>query len=236
MSWPLPMEALAAVCAAAAVVCWPWRPRHTPSGPSTDPVSRAGPRGWRRHDTRWVAEFAELASVALRAGLPAGDAGRLAADLVSGADARLTGSVAVAHARGESLGAALRALHAQGAGGRELGFLAGAWELGDELGAATAPAAELAAGVVRQQVEADQRRASAVAGPRTSMWVLTALPLLGPLAVLLMGAPVAETFARPIPLAALVLGMLLTGLGWGLATRMLTRAQRPLGLQREDPG
>lgn len=244
-------ELVAVLLAVAAVLCWPAAHQGSvgaalPGAPGStlDGAAPLLPRrklgglggghgGRGRHE--WVAEFAELAGVALRAGLPAGDAGRLAAGLVTDADPRLSAWVEAACRRGEPLGAPLGELHRSGVGGRELGFLAAAWQLGDELGAATAPAAGRTALVVRRQVEAEQRRAAAVAGPRTSMWVLTALPLLGPVAVLAMGAP-AGTFGRPVPLAALGLGVLLTGLGWALATRMLARAQRPLALERAEPG
>jgi tight adherence protein B len=177
----------------------------------------------------WVCDFAELSAVGLDAGLPAAEAARLACDVGgSGASgpqiAALGERVAAARARGGSVGECLReAAEAD----PDLAFLAAAWQLADEFGVATAPAARASAAVLRERAASDDRRTVLAAGPRASMWLLTLLPLSGPLVGLVLGLPVTEVYGSDVSLVAAGCGLCLTALGWFWSRTVLRRALRP---------
>lgn len=235
-----------------AIVVWPRSggPRSLPRsrgrapsdqwGAKGDGPSESGPFPWVRRvlarEVRfgprrrgWVADFAELSAVGLDAGLPAAEAARLACD-VGGSAATRTEFAALgqlmkdAQQRGGSVGASLR----QAAeGDRDLAFLAAAWQLTDKFGVAAAPAARASAAVLRERAASDDRRTVLAAGPRASMWLLTLLPLSGPLVALLLGLPVGEVYGSAVALVAALGGLLLTGLGWFWSRTVLRRALRP---------
>ncbi|MFC7490036.1 MULTISPECIES: type II secretion system F family protein [unclassified Knoellia] len=184
---------------------------------------------FRRERRGWVADFAELSAVGLDAGLPAAEAARLACE-VGGSAARsaefadLAARIADAQAHGHGVGGCLRDA---AEGDRDLAFLGAAWQLTDEFGVAAAPAARVSAAVLRERTASDDRRTVLAAGPRASMWLLTLLPLSGPLVAVVLGFPVLEVYGSTPALAAATVGLGLTGLGWFWSRTVLRRALRP---------
>ncbi len=192
-----------------------------------------------------MAEFAELVALGLEAGLPPGDAAELAI-AAGGAGrppdrslARLREAVTGARAEGTSIGAALAqagdgpdpAGRAAAATAAPLAFLGAAWSLTDDLGAPAAGAARTCAAVLRARAAAEARRRVVAAGPHASMWLLTLLPLAGPLVGVVLGLPLGVLYGRrPAALSALA-GVLLTGVGWAWGHAVLRRAARPRALR-----
>lgn len=177
----------------------------------------------------WVADFAELSAVGLDAGLPAAEAAQLACDVGGSAATRsefaaLGVQVAAVQAHGGAVGECLRVA---AEGDRDLTFLAAAWQLTDEFGVAAAPAARASAAVLRERAASEDRRTVLAAGPRASMWLLTLLPLSGPLVAMLLGLPVGEVYGTRPSLIAASGGLCLTALGWLWSRNVLRRALRP---------
>lgn len=111
---------------------------------------------------------------------------------------------------------------------RQLSFIARSWDLSEALGAPLAPAVATGAAVLREQDQAQRRLTAAAAGPRASMWLLTLLPLVGPLVGFVFGMSPVELYAGSMAAAAsLTLGVLLELLGWGWSRRLLQRAMVP---------
>ncbi|KGN33993.1 hypothetical protein [Knoellia aerolata] len=180
-----------------------------------------------RSSPGWVAEFAELSAVGLEAGLPSLEAARLACAVGAGTSARtreLGELIAAAEADCGRLGEALRQAAKDD---HDLALLAAAWRLSEELGVASAPAARLTAEVLRERGAGAERRTVLAAGPRASMWLLTLLPLSGPIVALLLGLPVGDVYGHGVAGAAALAGLSLTGLGWAWSRRLLSRALRP---------
>lgn len=232
------MTVLVVVLVVLAVCLWP---RSEPLLPRVQGSSRGSGLLWRaravwgrelrfgRVARGWVADFAELSAVGLDAGLPAAEAARLACEVGGSASTRpdleaLGRQVAAAQAGGGSVGQCLR----QAAeGNRDLAFLAAAWQLTDEFGVAAAPAARASATVLRERAASDDRRMVLAAGPRASMWLLTLLPLSGPLVAMVLGLPVADVYGSGASLVSGSLGLCLTALGWFWSRTVLRRALRP---------
>jgi len=190
-------------------------------------LAREVRRGRRRRG--WVADFAELSAVGLDAGLPAAEAARLACDVGGSAATRpefatLGEQITVAQEHGSPIGHCLSRV---AEGDRDLAFLAAAWSLTDEFGVAAAPAARASAAVLRERAASEDRRTVLAAGPRASMWLLTLLPLSGPLVAMVLGLPVGDVYGSAASLVAAVGGLLLTGLGWLWSRTVLRRALRP---------
>lgn len=107
-------------------------------------------------------------------------------------------------------------------------LLAQAMVLADDLGTPLAPAVDVCAHVARDRAAAQRRRHTALSGVRASMWLLTALPVAGPIGLLLIGVDVAQTYAgSALAAGSTVLGALLTGLGWWTSRAIVRRAVRP---------
>ena len=239
----------AALAAVLACLVWPGRSSDPAAGP---PEPEGGDTGasWvargvararrlvpRRSEDDWVADFAEVVAVGLDAGL----------DLPSAAlaSARSPG----VRARAPWLGARLGASVEGGSGvttvldgdpdlpaevRRDLALLVAAWRLAEEVGAAASAVTASAAASVRERRVAADRTAVVVAGPRASMLLLSALPLAGPAAALLIGLPPGRLYdSVPARLLAFV-GVLLTAVGWWWARGLLRRARRP-GRTDGDP-
>ncbi|MBR7743386.1 hypothetical protein KC207_08800 [Phycicoccus sp. BSK3Z-2] len=111
----------------------------------------------------------------------------------------------------------------------DLGVLARALRLIEETGAPASGVVLAAATAVREGAAVRARTEAAVAGPRASMRLLTALPLVGPLGGVLLGLDPASLYGSPAARASLAAGVVLTALGWLLARRLVARARRPLG-------
>lgn len=245
------VAAVASVAALVAMVLWPGRraasfdraadqgrPRRPGRGPRRGLPSwmAVARRGGAVGEGEWVAEFAELAALALDAGLPPGEATGLAADVVGpdavGTSGKAMEEAVVAGMAGVSVGAALRRAAQTNSGrrspaGEPLGFLGAAWLLSDDLGAPAASAARVCATVLRERAAAEANRRVVAAGPRASMWLLTALPLCGPLVGVLLGMPVTRLYGRPAAVLSVALGVVLTAIGWAWARAILRRALQP---------
>ena len=110
-------------------------------------------------------------------------------------------------------------------GPSDVSLLTQAWALGLDCGAPLTEAVEASAGALRSASAAQRRAASARAGPRASMWLLTVLPLVGPIAALAIGADPVATFGQPIAVGSVVVGLVLTALGWWWSRRLRARAE-----------
>lgn len=216
-----------------------------PRGPS-----RAG-AWWRRRRVApgdWVADLAEVTAVGLRAGLGLERAVRTAARVPTVAAAApwlpaalddaarvgarvaevLAGRVSDAPEAGAGAGP-LVVRHRSSATADEaadLGVLVRAWRLSEHLGAPASDTTATAAAVIRERRAAAERAAAVVAGPRASMRLLTALPLLGPAVGLLLGIGPGHLYGSTPARAGAVLGVLLTALGWWWGHRLLARGRR----------
>jgi tight adherence protein B len=112
-------------------------------------------------------------------------------------------------------------------GSDELAFVAAAWRLSERTGAPLAAAVERAARGLRDVRRRRGRVAAAVAGPRATVTVLTALPLAGPLLGLACGVdPQTLCLGSPLATAAVVVGAGLALLGRWWCARMV-RAVAP---------
>ncbi|WP_076260233.1 type II secretion system F family protein [Intrasporangium flavum] len=107
-------------------------------------------------------------------------------------------------------------------GSDELAFVAAAWRLSERTGAPLAAAVERAARGLRDVRRRRGRVAAAVAGPRATVSVLTALPLAGPLLGMACGVdPRTLYLGSPLSTAAVVLGAGLAVLGRWWCARMV---------------
>jgi tight adherence protein B len=231
----------------AAVLLWPSPPAGTtddaspvrgPDGRPATPDRTRGPRGrrarrvgWpgsrRREAEGWVADLAEVAAVGLDAGLDLPRAVLAAAGtpVVAHADPGLRRRVEVAVSTGGSVAACLvgEAVRSRG----DLEVLSRAWRLTEEVGAAASATTTAAAAAVRARQLERARTEALVAGPRASMWLLTVLPLTGPVIGLLVGIGPARLYGSPSARVSAVVGLVLASLGWLWAGRLLRRARRP---------
>lgn len=197
-----------------------------------------------RVSSGWVADFAEVVSIGLEAGLALDAACGVAASSppVASAAPWLRIRLAEAAERGAGVAEALgsisnpttrhRAL-ARTADVADLAVLTAAWRLSECLGVPTASVTATAARSVRDRREATDRLEVATSGPRTSMVLLSALPLLGPLGGAAAGVGPTRLFAGVAGAGSLALGCVLTLLGWWWSTRLLRRACLPA---RTGPG
>lgn len=178
-----------------------------------------------------MAELAEVVAVALRAGVP------LDAAVVVGARSPGVATAApwlpvrleAARSRGDGAAAVVDAALAD-AGSRvrdDLRLLARAWRLSEETGAAAAHTTAAAAATLRARSAARDLRESTLAGPRASMRVLTALPLVGPAVGVALGLSPVSLYATPAARLSVVVGALLTLAGWCWARRLVGAAARP---------
>jgi len=232
----------AASAVALACLLWPGPDRGSPARVHRfrgDDRARSGvalalrrpPRwGGKRSDDAWVADFGEVVAIGLDAGLDLS-----AAALAS---ARSPGVLAAAPWLGPSLQESV-----EGGRGvttlldgdpdtgpearRDLALLVAAWRLAEDVGAGASAVTASAAASVRERRAAADRTAVVVAGPRASMLLLSALPLAGPAAALLVGLPPGRLYdSTPARMLALA-GLLLTAAGWWWARGLLRRARRP---------
>jgi len=110
---------------------------------------------------------------------------------------------------------------------RDLAHLVAAWRLAEGVGAAAADVTEAAAASVRERQAAHERTAVVMAGPRASMLLLTALPLAGPVAAVVIGISPGRLYDSAAARLLAGAGVGLTALGWWWARRLLSRAGRP---------
>ena len=99
-------------------------------------------------------------------------------------------------------------------GSADLAFVAAAWRLSERTGAPLAEAVQRAVVSVRESRERMRRVNVAVAGPRATVVVLTALPLTGPVFGLACGVPPTELYlSNTIGAASAVAGVVLIWAG-----------------------
>lgn len=197
-------------------------PASAPVHPAARLLRRRG-----RLDPAAIAEVVELVSAPLRAGSSPADAMAIAASVTAQSSPLrpLLDELAAAAAAGEHLGPIWSA-RAEHSGVPGLGLLATAWTLTEELGAPLSGSTAVVAGVLREQESAQRRLATATAGPRASMVLLTLLPLSGPAVGAVLGVAPADLYRGPAGASAAA-GLALAALGWGWSRALLRRALRP---------
>lgn len=222
----------ALLLAAVAVAVWPT------AGPSdaTEPRVFAELRARRRRRRaapvaqESVATSAEMLAMCLTAGLTPTRAMEVLAGRAELHEAdpgvrRAVAAVTEATRHGRPAGH-LWAEHAPEVAGIPL--LGAAWQLSETSGMSLAPALAATAAALREDRAAQQRISAEAAGARTTMWLLTLLPVAGPLAATLFGlTPTEVILGNPIAAASTVVGIALTVAGWRLSHRLLTRALKP---------
>lgn len=109
-----------------------------------------------------------------------------------------------------------------------LQFVAAAWQLSERTGAPLADAVSRSAARARSELSRRRRVSAAVAGPRATVNVLTALPLVGPLFALASGLDPLEVYgSSPIVVVALALGILLLLVGRRWCRRLVAAVLGP---------
>lgn len=247
---------VAAALVAGAVLVWPGsRPMamHSTASGGGDGIARGPTNGWRAHRVRAAAVAEALAVLdaagpALRAGLSQRTAlahlagsgvgfGRLAGDLASAA-AVPPASGEHARARASPVGEVWAGV-ARRTGARELELVAAAWTLADTAGVPLADAVELGARLLRESRARRVRMDVLLAGPRSTMLLLTVLPIAGPIVGLLFGIDPVSLYAGS-PLASIALccglGLLVLGRLWCRALLRRAEAARPRPLLHEGHG
>jgi len=237
---------------ALAVLCWPERrveravralaghaqnTWHQAAGPAASP---ADGRRWRAPAARRLLRrlvgtrdgsggagtalplLDELAA-ALRAGLSPAEAlaGVLAA---SPRSAALLGPVLEATHEGRSAGAALHR-SARRTADADLTMAARVWVLSERTGAPLADGITAAARGGRARLEHRRRVATATAGARASIVLLSVLPAGGIGIGMLLGLPPGRLYGTPLALSSLALGLGLLLLGRAVAGRMVRRVE-----------
>ncbi|MGN6637106.1 MAG: type II secretion system F family protein, partial [Oryzihumus sp.] len=110
---------------------------------------------------------------------------------------------------------------------RELGVLAAAWSLSEETGGPLADAVRTAGAVVRGSMAQRERMLAAVAGARSTMTILTALPIGGPLIALAVGLDPSRLYlGSPLNQLCLVMGVVLALAGRVWVRRLVAGAVR----------
>lgn len=227
----------AALLLVLAVLTWPGAPRGSAVVPSPGPAPARARRppglipGLRRpaDDGRWVADLGEVVAVGLDAGLalPAAVLAAARSPSVSRRAPWLTDRALAALAAGDPVSSCLDPpAVCPTTVRRDLDLLVAAWRLAEEAGAPASVVTGAAAEAVRERRASRERAGVAVAGPRTSMWLLTALPLLGPAGGVLVGFGPDRLYASTPARVAAVAGVVLTLLGWLWARAVLGRAAR----------
>ncbi len=229
---------------AAALCCLVWPGRHGDGGTGVGSsgsdrttaswvdraVARARHVMARAPDEAWVADFAEVVAVGLDAGLDL-PAAALASARSPGVQARAPWLAPHLRSSVESGRGVTTVLeghpHLGDAARRDLALLVAAWRLAEDVGAAASAVTASAAASVRERRAAADRTAVVVAGPRASMLLLSALPLAGPAAALLVGLSPGRLYDSTASRLLGATGLLLTALGWWWARGLLRRARRP---------
>ncbi|MGO1539565.1 MAG: type II secretion system F family protein [Leucobacter sp.] len=122
------------------------------------------------------------------------------------------------------------------ADGREWRLLAAAWDLATRSGAPLAPALDRIAGSLRALEELRERRQTLLAGPRSTVRLVTLLPLISVLMGTLLGFEPVAVLLSPSGAVLLVVGLALLTLGvvWARAiTRQVEQEDRVTGLEFE---
>lgn len=109
-----------------------------------------------------------------------------------------------------------------------LGQLAAAWQVAHESGAGLAPVLDTLAEALRAADRRNRETAAALAGPRTTAWLLAALPAIGVLLAAGLGARPGDVLLHtPLGLGALLAGGALDVVGVLWTRRLVRRAMAP---------
>jgi tight adherence protein B len=115
----------------------------------------------------------------------------------------------------------------------DLRLVAAAWTLCDTLGSPLAPTVATVSDVVRRRQAVRHRIAAALAGPRATMRVLTALPLSGPFVALAVGVSPGDLYTETAGDLSLAVGLVMLLLGRLWASRMIRAVtMEPRGPER----
>ena len=176
----------------------------------------------------------EAIAPALEAGMPPASALRIAADARSGPAgpgrpdplAALAKGMASVAADGVALGPLWHEA-ADSARSAELLLLAQAWSLTEDIGAPLAQAVRTTAGMLEAHIAHERRLATAVAGAKATVNVLTVLPIGGPLLALVLGIGPVELYGGSrLTQGSLALGVCLTVIGRWWVRRMVRAVAR----------
>lgn len=230
------MTVLAAVGVCLAVLVWPMRVS------AVIPRKRRGVRAamarlYRRIDTSdrdVLTTMVEGITPAVAAGVTPASAVATAAVLAAGRvnDATLRDDLRRL-AREASAGDELAPLWAELAARHTspgLAEVARAWALSERLGCAIGDALDVAAGMMREQLDLERRLTAATAGPRATMQLLTMLPVLGVLIAAVIGVPPWRMYAGTLGASVLLLGIGFVAAGRAVTRRMIRRASAPAAL------
>ena len=155
-----------------------------------------------------------------------GAALRIAAEAKSGSGehdplAALANEIAAAAAEGARLGPLWRGA-AESSSSAELFLLAQAWSLTEDMGVPLAQAVRATAELLESRIAHERRLASAVAGARATVNVLTVLPVGGPLLALVLGIGPAELYGGSrFTQISLAMGLCLAAVGRWWVHRMV---------------
>ena len=243
-----------AAAAGAAVALWPASSRRHVATSLVAPgrdrshrrLPRPRPRSVRSRSTRTreelldptaVLALVEAVAPALQAGLPPAAAlsvglGRPSAGLPrpgsASAGTRLIEDVQRAAQQGAPVGPVWQAAAAR-TGSVHLQLLGAAWTLSESSGAPLADAMRTTAGVLRSAAAQERRLASAVAGARATMNLLSVLPVGGPLVALTLGIGPMELYATAASGLSLGVGVALAALGrWWVRRLVAVVARGPV--------
>lgn len=221
------MSAVVVALVLAAVLLWPGRAAALP-GRTVRLAPFAPGRWWprtRTGDLESLAGVADLLAMALRSGATPVGAVRVVSRQAPRPWTEVLEDVREQLATGGAAGAVWQH-YAQRR--PELGALAGAWTLSEDLGVALAPSMATSAQVLRAQVQARRRLDAATAGARATMRMLTLLPLVGAFAGLAFGLTPWEVYGHnAVTVTSAVVGLLLTTAGWVICRWVLARAAAP---------
>ena len=220
----------------------PGDPRPTAASGRGDVGTAGARRGGRFRGSPAEAEAEALdlldaLAPALRAGLPPATALRLIASSASpdggppsgpsegssgsrGGRGGAADALGLAAQRGEAL-APVWFAYAEALRSDDLRLVAAAWSLCDTLGSPLAPTVATVSHVVRRRRSVRQRIAAALAGPRATMRVLTALPLSGPFVAIAVGVSPGDLYTETAGAMSLAVGLAVLLLGRLWAGRMI---------------
>ncbi|MBM6404588.1 hypothetical protein JQN72_10085 [Phycicoccus sp. CSK15P-2] len=228
----------AALLCAVAVLLWP---RRVQGGLSADGVRTAAVARWwrasasrvrrRPPDEEWAADLAEVTAVGVRAGLDLAGAVRVAArsPIVVAAAPWVVDHLAPSAPDGGPVAGRVSSA-ADRAGDRtaaDLRVLARAWRLSEDTGAAASHTTAAAAAAIRAREADHARTRAALAGPRTSMRLLSGLPLVGPVLAALVGLDPMTLYASTPARLSVAAGLVATCAGWLWGRAVVRRAARP---------
>jgi tight adherence protein B len=173
----------------------------------------------------------EAVAPALEAGIGPASALRIVAEARAGSGRLdpltvLATDIAAAAGQGAMLAPMWRRA-ADSTGSAELLLLAHAWSLTEDMGVPLASAVRTTAGLLEARIAHEQRLASAVAGARATVNLLTVLPIGGPLLALVLGIGPVELYGESLlTQGSLVLGLCLAGVGRWWVRRMIEAVTR----------